>query len=42
MDDIADLIGEARGNQLFDKFRTLMGEFRGEEVDKFLAGVRAG
>ena len=33
MDDMADLIGEARGKQYFDRFRQLMAEFTGEEVD---------
>ncbi len=32
MDDMADLIGEARGKQYFDKFRALMGEFTAEET----------
>ena len=32
MDDMADLIGEARGKQYFDKFRALMADFSGEEV----------
>ena len=31
MDDMADLIGEARGKQYFDTFRGLMAEFRAEE-----------
>ena len=31
MDDMADLIGEARGKQYFDAFRGLMAEFRAEE-----------
>jgi methyl-accepting chemotaxis protein len=31
MDDIADLIGEARGKQYFDKFRGIMGDFNAEE-----------
>jgi len=33
MDDMADLIGEARGKQYFDKFRQIMADFTGEEVD---------
>ena len=32
MDDMADLIGEARGKQYFDKFRQIMSDFSGEEV----------
>ena len=32
MDDMADLIGEARGKQYFDKFRQLMADFSGAEV----------
>ena len=32
MDDMADLIGEARGKQYFDKFRGLMADFSGEEI----------
>jgi methyl-accepting chemotaxis protein len=32
MDDMADLIGEARGKKYFDRFRTLMGEFSAEET----------
>jgi len=32
MDDMADLIGEARGKKYFDQFRKLMGEFSGEET----------
>ena len=31
MDDMADLVGEARGKVYFDKFRGLMGEFSAEE-----------
>ncbi|MDM8551014.1 CHASE3 domain-containing protein [Desulfobacterales bacterium HSG2] len=31
MDDMADLIGEARGKTYFDKFRQLMAEFESEE-----------
>jgi methyl-accepting chemotaxis protein len=31
MDDMADLVGEARGKQYFDKFRSLMGDFKAEE-----------
>lgn len=31
MDDMAELIGEARGKKYFDKVRGLMGEFRAEE-----------
>ncbi len=31
MDDMADLIGEARGKKYFDKFRELMAEFNNEE-----------
>ncbi|MCP4041147.1 MAG: methyl-accepting chemotaxis protein [Gammaproteobacteria bacterium] len=31
MDDMADLIGEARGKQYFDKFRNVMGEFKSIE-----------
>ncbi len=31
MDDMADLIGEARGKKYFDEFRQLMGEFAAEE-----------
>ncbi|MCW9034785.1 MAG: CHASE3 domain-containing protein [Rhodospirillales bacterium] len=31
MDDMADLIGEAKGKVYFDKFRKLMGEFSAEE-----------
>ncbi len=33
MDDMADLVGEARGNQYFDEFRRLMGAFRDVEAD---------
>ncbi|MGB0683573.1 MAG: CHASE3 domain-containing protein [Magnetovibrionaceae bacterium] len=33
MDDMADLVGEARGKTYFDRFRGLMAEFKGEEVD---------
>ena len=33
MDDMADLIGEARGKKYFDEFRRLMGEFSAEETD---------
>jgi len=32
MDDMADLIGEARGKQYFDKFRQIMADFSGEEI----------
>jgi methyl-accepting chemotaxis protein len=32
MDDMADLIGEARGKKYFDQFRQLMGEFSAEET----------
>lgn len=32
MDDIADLEGEARGKEYFDKLRKLMADFSGEEV----------
>ena len=32
MDDMADLVGEARGKVYFDKFRVLMGDFSGEEA----------
>ena len=32
MDDMADLIGEARGKQFFDRFRAIMADFRGEEL----------
>ena len=32
MDDMADLIGEARGKQFFDAFRGLMADFREEEL----------
>ena len=31
MDDMADLVGEARGKQYFDKFRALMAAFEDEE-----------
>ncbi len=31
MDDMADLVGEARGKQYFDKFRTIMAAFVNEE-----------
>ncbi|MCG8615776.1 MAG: CHASE3 domain-containing protein [Desulfobacterales bacterium] len=31
MDDMADLIGEAKGKTYFDKFRTLMADFSNEE-----------
>lgn len=31
MDDMADLVGEARGKKYFDKFRQLMAEFSDEE-----------
>ncbi|MEM6889795.1 MAG: CHASE3 domain-containing protein [Pseudomonadota bacterium] len=33
MDDMADLIGEARGKTYFDEFRSLMAAFRAEEVE---------
>ncbi|MCH7711297.1 MAG: CHASE3 domain-containing protein [Proteobacteria bacterium] len=32
MDDMADLIGEARGKQYFDRFRQIMADFRAEET----------
>ncbi|WP_375228773.1 CHASE3 domain-containing protein [Roseobacter sp. S98] len=32
MDDMADLIGEARGKSYFDRFRGLMADFRAEEA----------
>ncbi|MCP4993966.1 MAG: hypothetical protein GY934_09305, partial [Gammaproteobacteria bacterium] len=32
MDDMADLIGEARGKKYFDKFRQIMSDFRAEET----------
>lgn len=32
MDDMADLVGEARGKVYFDKFRGLMGDFSAEEA----------
>ena len=32
MDDMADLVGEARGKVYFDKFRQLMTDFHGEEA----------
>jgi len=32
MDNMADLISEARGKKYFDQFRKLMGEFSGEET----------
>ncbi len=32
MDDMADLIGEARGKKYFDKFRQIMADFRAEET----------
>ena len=32
MDDMADLVGEARGKVYFDKFRGLMGDFQAEEA----------
>ncbi|MGL1861751.1 MAG: CHASE3 domain-containing protein [Pseudodesulfovibrio sp.] len=32
MDDMADLVGEARGKVYFDKFRKLMAEFSAEEL----------
>ena len=31
MDDMADLVGEAKGKQYFDKFRKIMSEFKSEE-----------
>ncbi|WP_296593028.1 CHASE3 domain-containing protein [Roseibium sp.] len=31
MDDMADLVGEARGKQYFDAFRSVMAEFQAEE-----------
>ena len=33
MDDMADLVGEARGKVFFDKFRAIMGEFNQIETD---------
>ncbi|MGL1862174.1 MAG: CHASE3 domain-containing protein [Pseudodesulfovibrio sp.] len=38
MDDMADLVGEARGKVYFDKFRSLMADFSAEEFG--LMGVR--
>lgn len=38
MDDMADLIGQAKGKAYFDNFRKLMAEFRAEEEQ--LMGVR--
>jgi methyl-accepting chemotaxis protein len=38
MDDIADLVGQAKGKVYFDKFRSLMAEFKGEE--EALMGTR--
>ena len=38
MDDMADLIGQAKGKAYFDKFRQLMSDFRGEEEK--LMGIR--
>ncbi|MCP4935422.1 MAG: HAMP domain-containing protein [bacterium] len=38
MDDMADLIGQAKGKSYFDKFRKLMADFRAEEEQ--LMGVR--
>ena len=32
MDNMADLVGEARGKVYFDKFRQVMGDFRSEEA----------
>ncbi len=32
MDDMADLVGEARGKQYFDKFRQIMADFSAEEA----------
>jgi methyl-accepting chemotaxis protein len=32
MNDMASLVGEARGKQYFDKFRALMADFSGEEI----------
>ncbi|MBT6442281.1 MAG: HAMP domain-containing protein [Alphaproteobacteria bacterium] len=32
MNDMASLVGEARGKQYFDKFRSLMADFSGEEI----------
>ncbi|RVU39479.1 methyl-accepting chemotaxis protein [Hwanghaeella grinnelliae] len=32
MDDMADLVGEARGKQYFDKFRQIMADFQAEEA----------
>ncbi len=32
MDDMADLVGEARGKQYFDKFRQIMADFSAEEI----------
>jgi methyl-accepting chemotaxis protein len=41
MDDMADLIGEARGKKYFDEFRRLMGEFSAEE-EELMAQRQAG
>jgi methyl-accepting chemotaxis protein len=38
MDDIASIVGEARGKKYFDKFRQIMADFRAEEAK--LIGVR--
>ncbi len=38
MNDIANIVGEARGKQYFDKFRQIMADFRAEEAK--LIGVR--
>jgi len=40
MDDMADLVGEARGKVYFDKFRKIMGEFQGDEA-ALMAGRKA-
>lgn len=37
MDNMADLIGEAKGKAYFDKFRKLMAEFRSEEEQLMLS-----
>lgn len=41
MDDMADLIGEARGKQYFDRFRQLMAEFSAEEEALMVARKEA-
>jgi len=33
MDDMADLVGEARGKEYFDKFRTIIADFKHEEKE---------